>query len=135
MVTLDDSNSFQIQVYVSSQRKNLPTCYDDCADIDADYESSHRIRQEYPGLCAFDFYQITELLVYHILGWNESMQQPRPEGGAFGVLDAWSHSIEEQGQKHYMGITFCGSGNGSLCYLDCGQMTWTSISKKALEIY
>ena len=27
-------------------------------------------------------------------------QQPRPGGGAFGVLaDAWSHSIEEQGQK------------------------------------
>ena len=106
MVTLDDSNSFRIQVYVSSQRENLPTCYDDCANIDSDYEFSHRIRQKYPGLCAFDFYQITELLVYHILGWNESRQQPRPEGGAFGVLDAWSHSIEEQGRKtlhgHYI---------------------------------
>ena len=83
MVTLDDSNSFQIQVYVASERKNLPTCDDDCADIYADYESSHQIRQEYPGLCMFDFDQIMELLVYHILGWNQSAQQPRPEGGAF----------------------------------------------------
>ena len=105
MVTLDDSNSFWIQVYVNSDHKNPPTCYDDCDKIDADYKSSHRIHQEYLGLCAFDFYQITELLIYHILGWNESAQQPRPEGGAFGVLD-WSHSIEEQGQKtlhgHYI---------------------------------
>ena len=105
-ITLDGSNSFQIQVYVDSERKNPPTCYDDCADIDADFESSHRIRQEYPSLCTLDFYQITELLVYHILGWNESMQQPRLEGGAFGVLDTWSHSIKEQGRKtlhgHYI---------------------------------
>ena len=105
-VTLDDSNSFQIQVYVSSDCENPPMCYDDCDKIDADYESSHWICQEYPGLCAFDFYQITELLIYHILGWNESAQQPRPEGGAFGVLDTWSHSIEEQGRKtlhrHYI---------------------------------
>ena len=90
-VTLDDSNSFWIQVYVDSEHENLPTCYDDCADINADYKSSHQIHQEYLGLCTFNFYQIMELLIYHILGWNESVQQPRPEGGAFGVLDAWSH--------------------------------------------
>jgi hypothetical protein len=51
-------------------------------------------------------YQITELLVYHILGWDQSIQQPRMVGGAFGVLDAWSHSIEEHGYKtlhgHYI---------------------------------
>ena len=39
MVTLDDSNSFWIQVYIASQRKNPPTCNDDCANIDADNES------------------------------------------------------------------------------------------------
>ena len=99
MVTPDDSNFFWIQVYVSSNHENPPTCYDDFANIDADYKSSHRIHQEYLGLCTFDFYQITKLLIYHILGWNESTQQPRPEGGAFRVLDTWSHSIKEQGQK------------------------------------
>ena len=74
MVTLDDSNSFWIQVYIASERKNPSTCNDDCANIDADYESSHRIHQEYPGLCMFDFDQIMELLVDHILGWNQSTQ-------------------------------------------------------------
>ena len=106
MVTPDDSNSFWIQVYIASEHKNPPTCYNDCANIDADYESSHQLHQEYPNLCVFDFNQIIELLIYHILGWNQSAQQPRPEGGVFGVLDAWSHSIEELGQKtlhgHYI---------------------------------
>ena len=105
-VTPDDSNCFRIQVYVASKCKAPPTCSDDCAKIDADYESSHKIRQEYPGLCAFDYDQITELLIYHILGWDQTEQQPKPGGGAFGVLDAWSHSIEEQGRKtlhgHYI---------------------------------
>ena len=105
-VTLDDSNSFWIQVNIASKHKDPPTCNDDCANINADYESSHQTHQEYLGLCAFNFDQIMELLVHHILGWNQSAQQPRLGGGAFGVLDTWSHSIEEQGRKtlhgHYI---------------------------------
>lgn len=38
------------------------------------------------------------------------MQQPRPGGGAFGVLDTWSHSIEEQGQKTLHGHYIVGPG-------------------------
>ena len=66
-VTPDDRNVFRIQVYIASECKTLHTCNDDCADINADYESSHQICQENPGLCVFDFDQIKELLIYHIL--------------------------------------------------------------------
>ena len=106
MVTPEDKNSFRIQVYIATKHRDLPSCYDVCSKIDANYECSHKIHREYLGLCAFSFDQIMELLVYHILGWDQSPQQPRPGSGAFGVLDAWSHSIEEQGQKtlhgHYI---------------------------------
>jgi hypothetical protein len=44
------------------------------------------LRQEFPGLCAFDFQQITELLFAHILGWDEATQKSKPGGGAFGIL-------------------------------------------------
>ena len=47
MVTLDDSNSFQIQVYIATKHKDQPSCYDDCSKIDADYEYSHKNHQEY----------------------------------------------------------------------------------------
>ena len=98
-VTPDDSNCFRINIYVLSKCKDPPTCLDDLAGIDADFEMSHKIRQEFPGLCAFDFQQITELLFAHILGWDEATQKSKPGGGAFGILEAWSDSIEEQGRK------------------------------------
>jgi hypothetical protein len=53
-----------------------------------------------PGLCAFDFQQITELVFTHILVWDEATQQSKPEGGAFGILVARTDSIEEKGRKH-----------------------------------
>jgi hypothetical protein len=98
-VTPDDSNCFHINIYVLSKCKDPPTCLDDLAGIDADFEMSHKIRQEYPGLCAFDFQQITELLFAHIFGWDEANQKSKPGGGAFGILEGWSDSIEEQGRK------------------------------------
>jgi hypothetical protein len=77
-VTPDDSNSFRIQVYVDSEGENPPTCYDDCADIDADYESSHRIHQEYPGLCAFDFTRLRNCSFITFLdGMNPRSSQDR----------------------------------------------------------
>jgi hypothetical protein len=105
-VTPDDSNCFCIQVYVLSTCPEPPTCSSDLAYIDADYEMSHKLQQEYPGLCAFDFQQITELIFEHILGWDQAKQKTKLEGGAFRILDAWSDSIEERGRKmlhgHYI---------------------------------
>ena len=98
-VTPDDGNSFCIQIYVLNDCEDPPTTSDDMADIDADFEMTHQMRQEFPGLCAFNFDQITALLIEHVLGWNQDTQEPKPEGGAFGVLNAWSDSVEEQGRK------------------------------------
>ena len=98
-VTPDDGNSFRIQIYVLYDCKDPPKTSDDLKDIDADFEMTHKMRQDFPGFCAFDFDQITALLIEHVLGWDQKKQQPKPEGGAFGILDAWSVAVEEQGRK------------------------------------
>jgi len=98
-VTPDDGNSFCIKVYVLYNCENPPTPFDNMADIDADFEMSQAMRQDFPGFCAFDFDQITALLIKHVLGWDQELQQSKPEGGAFGILNAWSDSVEEQGRK------------------------------------
>jgi hypothetical protein len=55
----------------------------------ADHDLSVKIWQDYPGLCAFHFQQITELVVECILGWDQKNQFCiHPKGSAFGILDA-----------------------------------------------
>jgi hypothetical protein len=68
--------------------------------VEADINMRVKLHQEdYPELCAFDFQQITELIIEHILGWSRINQVLHPNGGAFGVLKAWNTAIEEQGWK------------------------------------
>ena len=65
----------------------------------ADYNFSMKVQQDYPGLCVFDFQQITELFIEWILGWDQKNQISKPDGGTFGILDAWNAAVEEQGRK------------------------------------
>jgi hypothetical protein len=65
----------------------------------ADHNLSVKIRQDYPGLCAFDFQQITVLVIKGILGWDRKNQVSYPKGGLFGILNAWNAVVEEQGRK------------------------------------
>jgi len=42
-VTPDDSNCFRIKIYVLSKCKHPPTCLDDLADINADFEMTQKL--------------------------------------------------------------------------------------------
>ena len=99
-VSPDDSNCLRIQIYVQHKCGDPPDpriATDD--EIKADYDLSVQLRQIYPGMCAFDFQQIIELMIEHILGWDRKNQVSYDNGGAFSVLEAWNATIEEQSRK------------------------------------
>ena len=99
-VTPDDGNSLRIQIFVQQETNEAPDpMLASNEDIKADFDLSIERRQIYPGFCAFDFQQITELMIQYILGWDRKAQASYDEGGVFGVLEAWSATIEEQGRK------------------------------------
>jgi hypothetical protein len=99
-VTPDDSNCLRIQIYVQHKCDNPPDPMTAThEELTADFDLSVQFRQHYPGMCAFDFQQITELMIEHILGWNRAEQVSYEGGGAFGILEAWNVAIEEQSRK------------------------------------
>ena len=99
-VTPDDGNSLRIQIFVQQETNEAPDpMLASNEDIKADFDLSIERRQIYPGFCAFDFQQITELMIQYILGWDRKAQASYDEGGVFSVLEAWSATIEEQGRK------------------------------------
>jgi hypothetical protein len=59
------------------------------------------IRTKYPGLCAFEFdSNIIQITIEHLLGWDQSKNQNKPNHGIFGKLDGYSsYAVEEQGRK------------------------------------
>ena len=97
--TPQDDNSFRLKIYVQHRSGEPPTVAASDDLIEADIELSIRMRQEYPGLCAFEFQEVTDLLIEHVFGWDCKSKQSKPNGGIFGKLDAWSAAAEEQGRK------------------------------------
>jgi hypothetical protein len=70
-VTPDDGNSVWIQIFVQNKADKAPNpMLASNEDIKADFDLSIERRQIYPGFCAFDFQQITELMIQYILGWD-----------------------------------------------------------------
>ena len=58
-----------------------------------------RVRPTYPGLCSWDFEQVLDVTIEHLLGWDRVKKQNKKEHGLFGDIDAWSFAVEEQGRK------------------------------------
>jgi hypothetical protein len=100
-ITPDDSNCLQIKIYIEHKSNTSPDpCSTSDKEVEANINVSVKLRQDYPGLCAFDFQQITELLmIKHILRWDQINQVSHPNGGAFGVLEGWNTAIKEQDWK------------------------------------
>ena len=98
-VTPDDNGSFRIKVNACKESAGPPDINDALADIKLDADIAREIREQYPGLCDFDFENILDLVIKHLIGWDESTGVANDTGGAFGVADAWSAAIEEQGRK------------------------------------
>lgn len=98
-VTPEDSESFRIEVYACGESRAPPKPNADIKAVNDNVTTGRELRQNYPGLCAFDFDQLTRLIIDHVLGWDSKNQCSKPQGGAFGKLNAWCAAVEEQGRK------------------------------------
>ena len=98
-VTPDDGNSFRLEVYVRGRNSELPTLSDPGEVIDSNVAQTLKWRQEFPGLCSFEFEQITSVIIDHILGWDVDINRSKQNGGIFGKVKAWCAAVEEQGRK------------------------------------
>lgn len=57
------------------------------------------LRIEYPGLCAFYYELVQEIIIEEVVGWDLQKKEARREGGLFGIPLAFSCSAEEQGRS------------------------------------
>ena len=108
-ITPDDSRNFRIIAY--SLEKKVPKFgeikIDELTDdeILADFRFKSQQRLKYPGLCAEEYARVTQIIIQHVLNWDEKEEKSKGPG-LFGDLAAWCLATEEQGRKtlhgHYL---------------------------------
>jgi hypothetical protein len=57
------------------------------------------IRVTYPGYAMFEFQMILDLVMKHILCWDEESECSYDNPGPLGKLNGWFVAVEEQGWK------------------------------------
>ena len=100
-VTFDDKNSFLMQV-MFNQKINDDTPSDDLTDQEAcDRATFQRLlRIKYPGIATtMNFEILLEILMFEDVGWDMKNNCRTDHDGFFGVPEAVSFAVEEQGRK------------------------------------
>ena len=99
-VTPDDNNIFRLKVHANPNERNP------CTDLTMDEEQClmefkfrSKLRTDYSGLSAFDFESMMDIVVKHIIGWDDEEHGATEDGGVFGRPIAYSMAVEEQGPK------------------------------------
>jgi hypothetical protein len=92
---------FRIRVYAlhTTGMDMPPGCFSDIDKIQDFIIQSANVRMEYPGLCAFEFDNIMQITIEHLLGWDQSKKENKPNHGIFGNLNGYRYAVEEQGRK------------------------------------
>jgi Helitron helicase-like domain at N-terminus len=98
-VTPDDDSSFLVQVYSG-------VCIDDERPVASlsDEELSCRahkrteLRIKYPGICAYFFDLMLNIVITEVIGWDLKKQVGTGEG-LFGIPEAFVCAVEEQGRS------------------------------------
>ena len=99
-VTPEDLENFRIRVYASlSGVSEPPSPNATPEELERDFDLCVDMRRKYPGLCAFDFEQVLDIIIEDVLGWDVDKRKSQTEGGAFGRLNGWYIAVEEQGRK------------------------------------
>ena len=97
----DDETSYIVQIY--SQRiidDNISAIFQEDEDILERSQNRQQLRIEVPGICAFYFELIVEVIIEEILCWDLQKEQPlNDKVGLFGETEAFTLSIEEQARK------------------------------------
>ena len=97
----DDEASYIIQIY--SQEiidNNISAIYQPDEDIYKQSQCRQKLRIKVPGICAFYFELIMDIIIEEVLCWDLEKQEPLSnKEGLFGETEAFTVSIEEQAHK------------------------------------
>ena len=95
-VNPDDESSYVVQIY--SQKiidDNISAIFQEDEDILKRSQSRQQLRIEVPGICAFYFELIIEIII-EVLCWDLQSEKPiNNKEGLFGETEAFALSIEE----------------------------------------
>ena len=99
-VTFDDDNSFLLQAF-SGVRIDDDTPIKDLSDerLRARAKLRTELRLKYPGLSAFIFEEILDIVMEEVVGWNCKTNKTTGKQGLFGNCFACTYAVEEQGRK------------------------------------
>ena len=100
-VTPDDDNHFLIQVYTDiliDDDTDIGSLSDEQLSVRAKKRTELRIK--FPGICAYFFEIVLNIIIKDVIGWDETTEQPIAGfTGLFGTPTAFSETTEEQGRK------------------------------------
>ena len=99
-VTFDDDNSFLLQAFSGCQVDD-DTEMKDLSDDELRERAKLRteLRLKYPGLAAFIFDEILDIVMEEAVGWNCHDNKTTGKSGLFGHCTACTYAVEEQGRK------------------------------------
>lgn len=100
-VTPDDDNSFLVQVYSQVNVDNdHPVALLNDEDLVARAKQRTQLRIKYPGICAYFFELVLDIVIEEVIGWDLAKGRARDDiVGLFGLPEAFTASVEEQGRK------------------------------------
>jgi hypothetical protein len=100
-VTPDDDNSFLVQVYSQVNVDNdHPVALLNDEDLVARAKQRTQLRIKYPGICAYFFELVLDIVIEGVIGWDLAKGRARDDiVGLFGLPEAFTASVEEQGRK------------------------------------
>jgi len=98
-ITPDDENSFLVEVYIGTQQSTTAT--EDMSDTDLKNTAQRRtaLRLKFPGLCAFYYETVVNIVLEEIIGWDTKANKAKTEGGLFGIPLAFTLSTEDRPRK------------------------------------
>ena len=99
-VTFDDENSLLMQV-MSGQTIDDSTPVEELSDFDVCNRASGRreLRLNFPGIAAMNFEVLLDILLSEVIGWDRKNNCANGKEGFFGIPEALSFAVEEQGRK------------------------------------
>ena len=100
-VTFDDDNSFLLQAYAGCEIDDKETMVSDLSDEELRTRAKLRteLRLKYPGMAAFVFEEILDIVMEEVVGWDASKNRATERKGLFGDCFACTFAVEEQGRK------------------------------------
>jgi len=98
-VTPDDDSSFLVQVF-SGHNIDDDTPVSSLPDEELQQRAKLRteLRIQHPGVCAYFYELMQDILLEEVIGWDMKKGQPRSQGGLLGMPQAFTATTEEQGR-------------------------------------